>query len=83
MQRLLSGAKLLCPFYISLCLDCGYRTDVLVEEKVILELKDVERLLPVQDGEMLTYLKMSGRRTGLISTSAGATPKEGLRRFVM
>jgi GxxExxY protein len=69
--------------YKSVRLDCGYRLDVLVKEKVILELKAVERLLSVHDAQMLTYLKMSGIKTGLIVNFAGATLKEGLRRFVM
>jgi GxxExxY protein len=40
--------------------------DVVVEEKVILELKTVERLMPIHEAQMLTYLKLSGIRTGLL-----------------
>jgi GxxExxY protein len=47
-------------------LDCGYRMDILVEDSVILELKCVEHILPVHDAQLLTYLKMTGKRVGLI-----------------
>lgn len=47
-------------------LDCGYRLDLLVESKVILEIKCVEHILPVHEAQLLTYLKMTGMRVGLI-----------------
>jgi GxxExxY protein len=47
-------------------LDCGYRMDILVEESVILELKCVEHVLAVHEAQLLTYLKMTGKRVGLI-----------------
>ena len=47
-------------------LDCGYRMDILVEDLVILELKCVEHVLPVHEAQLLTYLKMTGKRVGLI-----------------
>src|SRR6185437_12622028 len=52
--------------YKAVHLDCGYRIDVVVERRVILELKTVERLIPVHDAQLLTYLKLSGLRTGLL-----------------
>src|SRR5581483_3892484 len=45
--------------YKSVRLDCGYRLDVVIENKVILELKTVERLMPVHEAQVLTYLKLS------------------------
>ena len=47
-------------------LECGYRMDILVEDAVILELKCVEHVLPVHEAQLLTYLKMTGMRVGLI-----------------
>jgi GxxExxY protein len=47
-------------------LDCGYRMDILVEDSVIIELKCVEHVLPVHEAQLLTYLKMTGKRVGLI-----------------
>ena len=47
-------------------LDCGYRLDLVVEDKVILEIKCVEHIVPVHEAQLLTYLKMTGKRVGLI-----------------
>ena len=52
--------------YKGVNLDCGYRLDLLVENSLILELKCVEHVLPVHEAQLLTYLKMTGRRVGLI-----------------
>jgi len=52
--------------YKSVKLDCGYRLDLIVEDKLILEIKCVEHLLPVHEAQLLTYLKMTGMRVGLI-----------------
>ena len=52
--------------YKSMRLDCGYRIDIVVENRVILELKTVERLMPIHEAQMLTYMKLSGIRTGLL-----------------
>ena len=52
--------------YKSVKLDCGYRLDLIVENKVILEIKCVEHVLPVHEAQLLTYLKMTGMRVGLI-----------------
>ena len=52
--------------YKGLQLDCGYKMDLIVEEEVILELKSVERILPIHEAQLLTYLKLSGKRIGLL-----------------
>jgi GxxExxY protein len=52
--------------YKGVKLDCGYRLDLVVENKVILEIKCVERVLPVHEARLLTYLRMTGVRVGLI-----------------
>jgi len=52
--------------YKDVNLDCGYRIDIIVEDAVILELKCVEKLLPVHDAQLLTYLKLTGKTVGLI-----------------
>jgi GxxExxY protein len=52
--------------YKGIRLDCGYRLDIVVQEKVILELKCVEQILPVHEAQLLTYLKMTGKQVGLI-----------------
>jgi GxxExxY protein len=52
--------------YKGLRLDCGYKIDLIVEGEVILELKAVEHILPVHEAQLLTYLKLAGKRIGLL-----------------
>jgi GxxExxY protein len=52
--------------YKGVSLDCGYRLDLVVEDSLVLELKCVEHILPVHEAQLLTYLKMTGKRVGLI-----------------
>jgi GxxExxY protein len=69
--------------YKSVRLDCGYRLDVVVQDQVILELKTVERLVPIHEAQMLTYMKLSGIRTGLLLNFNSAVLKDGIRRLVL
>ena len=69
--------------YKSVKLDCGYRMDIVVDEKLVLELKTVERLLPLHDAQLLTYLKLSGLPTGLILNFNVPVLKNGIRRLVL
>jgi GxxExxY protein len=52
--------------YKGISLDCGYRLDIVVADELILELKCLEHILPVHEAQLLTYLKMTGMRVGLI-----------------
>jgi GxxExxY protein len=63
--------------YKGVKLDCGYRVDILVQDEVILELKCVEHLLPVHDAQLLTYLKLTRKRVGLIINFNVATLVRG------
>ena len=63
-------------------LDCGYRVDILVEESLIIELKTVERLLPVHEAQLITYLKLSGIKTGLLINFNVKRLKDGIKRLV-
>jgi GxxExxY protein len=69
--------------YKSVRLDCGYRFDLLIENKVVVELKTVERLMAVHEAQVLTYLKLSGLRTGLLLNFNSAVLRDGLRRLVL
>jgi GxxExxY protein len=69
--------------YKGVRLDCGYDMDVVVEEKVVLELKAVEGLLPIHEAQLLTYLKLGGYRVGLLVNFNMAVLKEGIRRLVL
>ena len=64
-------------------LDCGYRLDIVVEQRVILELKTVERLMPIHEAQMLTYLKLSGLRTGLLLNFNSVVLRDGIRRMML
>ena len=64
-------------------LDCGYRIDFVVEEAVILELKTVERLVPIHEAQLLTYLRLSGLRTGLLLNFNSPVLKDGIRRMLL
>lgn len=69
--------------YKAVRLDCGYRLDLVVEEKIILELKTVERLMPIHQAQILTYLKLSGLHTGLLLNFNSGVLKDGIRRMVL
>ena len=68
--------------YKGMRLDCAYQMDVVVENLIILELKSVEKLLPIHDAQLLTYLKLSGISLGLLLNFNVTTMKEGIRRIV-
>ena len=63
-------------------LDCGYRLDVVVQRQLIIEIKSVDRLLPIYDAQLLTYLRLSGYKIGLLMNFNTVLLKEGIRRFV-
>ncbi|ONF97542.1 GxxExxY protein [Sphingomonas jeddahensis] len=63
-------------------IESAFRIDLLVEERVIIEIKSVDRLLPVHSKQILTYMRLTGQPLGLLINFAGATLKEGFRRFV-
>ncbi|HTC65304.1 MAG TPA: GxxExxY protein [Candidatus Saccharimonadales bacterium] len=64
-------------------LDCGYRLDLLVEGRVIVELKSVENLAPIHEAIILTYLRQSGHKTGLLTNFNVTVLKDGVRRFIV
>ncbi|MHC4249393.1 MAG: GxxExxY protein [Planctomycetota bacterium] len=63
-------------------LDCGYRLDLLVEDKVIVELKTVEKFLPIHNAQLLSYLKLLGHSVGLLINFNVLVLKNGVRRIV-
>ncbi len=62
--------------------DIGYRLDILVENKVIIEVKSVENLAPVHFSQTLTYLKLADKRLGLLINFNTKVLKEGIHRLV-
>ena len=68
--------------YKNVKLDCGYRMDILVDESVIVEVKTVTQLIPIHTAQLLSYLKMSGMRVGLLLNFHVPVLKTGLKRIV-
>jgi len=69
--------------YKGVRLDCGYRLDVVVERRVLLELKTVEKILPIHEAQLLTYLRLAGIRTGLILNFNVPALRQGIMRMVL
>ena len=71
------------PFvYKEVNLEVGYRIDILVENKIILEIKSVESLAPVHYSQLLTYLKLSDKRLGLLINFNSKLVKDSIHRIV-
>ena len=64
-------------------LDIGYRIDLLVEEKVVIEVKSVDLLNPIHTAQIMTYLKLSGCRVGLLINFNVIFLKEGIKRIIL
>ncbi len=69
--------------YKGIQLDCGYRLDIVVQKDLILEIKSVDQLMPIHDAQLLTYLKLSGHKVGLLMNFNTVFLKDGIRRFVL
>jgi GxxExxY protein len=52
--------------YKGVKLECGYRIDMVVEDAVLVELKAIDKLLPIHEAQLMTYLRLSGKRVGLL-----------------
>lgn len=68
--------------YYGIRLDAGYRIDLLVEDSVIIELKAIDRLIPVHEAQLLSYLRMSDLRLGLLINFNVRLLRDGVRRVV-
>jgi GxxExxY protein len=68
--------------YKGVRLDCGYRLDLLVSSAVIVEVKSVTALAPIHEAQLLTYLKLTGVKVGLLINFNVVVLKDGLRRLV-
>ena len=75
--------KTLPVIYGSLELEAGLRLDLLVEESVVVELKAVELILPIHISQLLTYLKLSGHRLGLLINFNVTRIKDGIKRLAL
>ncbi|HPI39149.1 MAG TPA: GxxExxY protein [Ignavibacteriaceae bacterium] len=68
--------------YKEIKLECGYRIDILVEDKVVLELKSIDAFNPVHEAQILTYLKFAEKKIGLLINFNVLRLKEGLKRYI-
>jgi len=69
--------------YKDIKLDCGYRVDLIVQEEVVVELKCVERVLPVHEAQLLTYMRLTGISVGLLINFNVAQLTQGIIRRVL
>jgi GxxExxY protein len=69
--------------YKQIKLDCGYRIDLLVDDRLIVELKSVEQLSKIHEAQVLTYMKLLNVRIGLLINFNVQMLKKGIKRFVI
>jgi GxxExxY protein len=69
--------------YKGVKLDCGYRLDLVVEDKVVLELKTVAEVSPLHKAQLLTYLRLSGKKVGFLMNFNTPLLKDGITRMVL
>lgn len=63
-------------------IDAGYRMDLLVEDAVVLELKSVDKILPIHEAQLITYLKISGKKVGLLINFNVLHLRDGITRRI-
>ena len=68
--------------YRGIQLDCGYRLDLLIEESIIMEIKAIEKLEPIHEAQLLSYLKLSKCPVGLLINFNVKVLRDGIRRLV-
>lgn len=69
--------------YEEVKLECGYRIDMLVEDQVVIELKTVEAFTDVHTAQVLTYLKLSEKKVGLLINFYVKSLKDGIKRLIL
>jgi len=69
--------------YKEIKLDCGYRADLIIEDKIIIELKTVDEFNPVHEAQILTYLKFAEKKLGLLINFNVLRLKDGIKRYIL
>ena len=77
----IENQKLLPVLYDGLKIDAGYRLDIIVENELIIELKSVEKMIPLYQAQLMTYLKLADVRTGLLVNFNVPLIKDGIKRI--
>ena len=82
-QLKVDSQKSLPVFYKDVMLDCGYRVDLVVDNQIIVEIKSVGSLAPIHEAQLLSYLKLSGCKVGLLINFNVQYLKDGIRRMMV
>ena len=69
--------------YKKVKIDCAYKIDILVDDRLVVELKAVERILPVHEAQLLTYLRLTGIKTGLLLNFYVPVLRDGIKRMML
>ena len=69
--------------YKGVALDCGYRLDIVVDDRIIIELKVCDEIMPIHEAQLLTYLKLAGKKIGLLINFNVPVLKEGIKRMIL
>ncbi len=69
--------------YKGVQIDCGYRLDIVIEEKILIEIKSVEKLAPIHEAQLLTYMRLGGFRIGLLINFNVTRLTDGIVRRVL
>lgn len=69
--------------YKGILLDCGHRVDLLVDGRLVIELKTVEKILPIHEAQVLTYLRLGGWKIGLLINFNVQFLRDGIKRIVL
>jgi GxxExxY protein len=69
--------------YKGQAINCEYRIDIIVEDKLIIEVKSVEKMIPLYDAQILTYMRMAEIQTGLLINLNVLLLKDGIKRFIL
>ena len=73
-----------CPIiYKEVHISCGFRIDLLVEDKIIIELKCVDKIMPIHEVQLLTYLKLYKKKVGLLINFNEKLLKDGIKRMII
>jgi GxxExxY protein len=80
LNRIVQRQVVLPVHYDGLVLDAAYRIDLLIDNTVVVELKSVEKILPIHEAQLLSYLKLSGKRFGLLINFNVPHLRDGIKR---
>jgi len=69
--------------YKDMTIECGFRLDFLVDGTIVVELKSVDRLAPIHEAQILTYMRLTGKKVGLLMNFNSKILKSGVRRYVL